>query len=198
VIVRIYVEGGGDNKDTLKRCTEGFTIYCQKLVPEFHRPRVVACGARDHAFERFCTAVRNSQAGETSVLLVDAEERVVANSCVQHLHLRDRWNFPKLDHHQVFLIVQAMEAWFLADRDALRAFYGDGFLSNSLPGNPRIEEIPKGDLEPALKSASKSTKTKGEYHKVRHGFELLARIDPLKVEKSSPHAKALNDFLRAL
>jgi hypothetical protein len=95
-------------------------------------------------------------------------------------------------------MVQAMEAWFLADRAALSEFYGEGFLAKSLPGNPSIEQIRKDDLEPALKRATKPTKTKGEYHKVRHGFALLALIDPLKVENASSRAKQFNQFLRSL
>jgi len=92
-----------------------------------------------------------------------------------------------------------MEAWFLADRVALSAFYGNGFLANGLPGYPNsIEQIPKDDLEPALMHASKLTKTKGEYHKVKHGFALLGLIDPGKVERASAHAKFFNEFLRSL
>jgi hypothetical protein len=98
-----------------------------------------------------------------------------------------------------FLMVQAMEAWFLADREVLAAFYGDGFLANSLPGSPReIESVPKGDLEPALKHASGPTKTKGPYQKVKHGFALLALINPSKVENASPHAASFHRFLRRL
>ncbi len=60
-----------------------------------------------------------------------------------------------------------------------------------------IESIPKDDLEPKLKHASQPTQ-KGEYHKVKHGFDLLALIDPEKVGLASPHARRFNDFLRGL
>jgi hypothetical protein len=199
VSVKVYVEGGGDNKDTIKRCNEGFGSYCQKLVPAMRHPRIVACGGRQQAFNRFGTAVRSSQAGDVCVLLVDAEASVTSATATQHLHGRDGWIFPMLDRHRVFLMVQAMEAWFLADREALAEFYDGGFLTDSLPGSPvNIEGIPKDDLEPALKHASKPTKTKGEYHKVKHGFALLAVIDPAKVGNASPHAKRFNEFLSSL
>jgi hypothetical protein len=95
-------------------------------------------------------------------------------------------------------MVQAMEAWFFADRVSLAAYYGQGFRLNALPGDEHhIEAIPKDDLVPSLESASRDTKTKGQYHKTRHGFALLARIDPAKVEAGSPHAEALHRFLRA-
>ncbi len=195
--VRIYVEGGGDNKDTLKRCGEGFSRYCQKLVPASRNPRIVPCGGRDQAFKRFKTAVESSQTGDVCALLVDAEAPV-HSATVQHLEERDRWDFPALDRHKIFLMVQAMEAWFLADRVALAAFYDGGFLTNHLPGSPKdIEAIRKDALEPALLHASKAT-TKGEYHKVKHGFALLALIDPAKVAEASPHAKLFNEFLAGL
>jgi hypothetical protein len=199
VSLRVYVEGGGNNKDTLKRCNEGFASYCQKLVPDKRRPGIVACGSRRQAFDRFSTAVQNGRAGEIYALLVDAEGLVASGTPEQHLHDRDGWYFPVLDSHKVFLMVQAMEAWFLADREALAEFYDGGFLVNSLPGSAaEVESIRKDDLEPRLKHASASTKTKGKYHKVRHGFALLALIDPVKVERASPHAKRFNDFLRSL
>jgi hypothetical protein len=143
-------------------------------------------------------ALLDTREDEICVLLVDAEDRVTAETPPEHLRARDGWSFPPFDRHKVYLMVQAMEAWFLADREALSAFYGEGFLAKSLHGNPNIEQIRKGDLEPALKRASKQTKTKGEYQKVRHGFALLALIDPLKVENASPHAKLFNQFLRSL
>jgi hypothetical protein len=199
VSVRIYVEGGGgDNKDTIRRCKEGFTSYCQKLAPSNRRPSIVVCGGRQQAFDRFNTAVLGSGADETCVLLVDAEESVTARNPADHLRAQDRWSFPTLDRHRVFLMVQAMEAWFLADRKALEKFYDGGFLIKSLRGSQRdIESVRKDDLEPCLNHASKQTQ-KGEYHKTKHGFALLALIDPAKVEAASPHAASFHQFLRAL
>ena len=197
--VRIYVEGGGDNKDTIRRCKQGFTSYCQDLAPPNRRPSIIACGGRQQAFDRFNTAVRGSDAGEVCVLLVDAEDHVTAGTPTEHLRTRDGWNFPVLDRHKVFLMVQAMEAWFLADREALAVFYNGGFLPKSLPGSPtNIEAVSKRELEPKLKHASSGTKTKGEYHKTKHGFALLALIDPAKVGRASPHAASFNQFLRGL
>jgi hypothetical protein len=198
VSVRVYVEGGGNNKDTLKRCQEGFARYCRNAAPNHPQPRIVACGGRQQAFNRFRTAVLNAQANESCVLLVDAESAVSNAGPVNHLQARDGWSFPDLGVHQVFLMVQAMVAWLLADHGALAAFYGQGFLVKSLPGNPDVESIPKDDLEPRLRHASAPTKTKREYHKTRHGFAILAMIDPVKVATASPHAKLFNDFLRSL
>jgi hypothetical protein len=199
VSVRIYVEGGGDNKDTIRRCKEGFASYCHKLAPPNRHPSIVACGGRQQAFDRFRAALLDSREDEICVLLVDAEDRVSAGAPVEHLRARDGWIFPAFDRHKVFLMAQAMEAWFLADRETLAAFYDGGFLEKSLPGSAsNVESIPKGDLEPGLKHASKPTKTKGEYHKVKHGFALLALISPAKVGAASPHAMQFHNFLREL
>jgi hypothetical protein len=95
-------------------------------------------------------------------------------------------------------MVQAMEAWFFADREAVAAYYGQGFRPNALRGDERnVEIILKDDLVPSLISATTGTKTKGAYQKVRHGFDLLAMISPEKVEAGSGFAADFNNFLRS-
>jgi hypothetical protein len=87
-----------------------------------------------------------------------------------------------------------MEAWFLADREALTEFYGPEFLAGSLPGQPNIEQIPKPALVPMLEHASQQS-SKGPYHKTRHGFALLALINPQRLRDASLHASRLFDVL---
>jgi hypothetical protein len=91
-------------------------------------------------------------------------------------------------------MVQCMEAWFLADREAMTEFYGQGFLVDSLPGQPNIEQILKRSLPPMLEHASKQT-SKGPYDKTRHAFALLALIDPHRLRVASHHASRLFDVL---
>ena len=47
------------------------------------------------------------------------------------------------------------------------------------------------DVVRALENATRNTRTKGHYDKTRHGFELLASIDPAKVRQRSKHADRL-------
>lgn len=196
--VTIFVEGGGDGESIRRSCRQGFTAYCGKLAPPGRKPGIVACGGRDEAFDKFRTQIRISKRGDICALLVDSEEPVNTEPLL-HLIARDHWQFPALNGHEVFLMVQAMEAWFLSDRQTLAEFYGDGFSAKNLPGLPtNIETIPKDDLEPALKRASKACEAKGEYHKVKHGFALLALTTPAKVEAASPHARRFHEFLRKL
>jgi hypothetical protein len=89
-----------------------------------------------------------------------------------------------------------MEAWFLADRQALTDHYGREFRANALPGNPNPEQIQKRDLVDGLSRATRET-SKGEYHKTRHGFPILERINPSTVRACCPHADALLNLLAA-
>jgi hypothetical protein len=197
--VKIYVEGGGHNPDTIVRCRQGFAEYCRKVAPN-RQPRIIACGGRQQTFDRFKTEVERGKAGEQCALLVDSEGSVKPGIApASHLHVRDGWNFTQLPQDRVFLMVQAMEAWFMADRNALAGYYGEGFRPNALPYDERnIEEIPKDDLERCLIKASRDTKTKEKYHKTKHAFALLGEIDPSKVQLGSPHAAAFHRFLRSL
>lgn len=195
----IFVEGGGNSELTLRSYRQGFSTYCGKLSPIGKKPKIVACGSRNQAFDKFKTAVRVSEEGDRCALLVDSEAPVTTGNAVQHLSQRDGWVFPpNIDSHRAFLMVQMTESWFLADREAIAEFYDGGFLPNALSQNQNIEAIPKADVESGLKKATRETRKKGEYRKVMHGSELVGLIDPLKVEAASPHAKRFNDFLRSL
>lgn len=194
--VRVYVEGGGDYKhtDTATACRRAFGQLFEKLSLPARRISVIACGSRNQTFKDFRTAVLQ-QSADFIILLVDSEGPVGAPNAWAHLHARDRWQLLKgTSADQAHLMVQCMEAWFLADRDALTEFYGPEFLAASLPGQSNIEQISKRSLLPALKHASKQT-SKGPYHKTRHGFALLALINPQRVRDASPYARRLFDVL---
>jgi hypothetical protein len=198
VKITIYVEGGGDNSFTRTRCREGFARYCEKICPVGKRPRIVACGGRQQTFNRFKTEVELRHTEEHCVLLVDSEGPVSTGiTAITHLQNRDGWTFPISQGMHAFLMVQAMEAWLIADRTLLSRFYGQGFRLSALPGNTtNIESIPKNDLADSLATATAATKSKG-YHKTKHAFNLLAQIDPAKVERVSEHAARFHEFLRS-
>ncbi len=85
-----------------------------------------------------------------------------------------------------------MEAWFHADKEALKEFYGPDFRKNALKPNPNVEKISKADLENGLRAATKNT-GKGDYfdNKTSHGPKLLSKIDPGKVRKAAPNCDKL-------
>ena len=88
-----------------------------------------------------------------------------------------------------------MEAWFLADKDRLAAYFGQGVNRNALSGHLEIENVAKGDVLEGLKRATRQCK-KGEYGKGRHSFEILEQINPANVMAVSPHARRLVETLR--
>lgn len=204
-MVKLYVEGGGDTAALRTACREGFTTFVTKAGLK-SRPRIVACGSRRDAFDSFCTAIAS---GEEAILLVDSEDSVNAQHQQgqpdawqpwAHLKARvgDGWSKPAgATEAQCHLMAQVMESWFLADRDALKAFFGQGFRERALPAaNNAVEGTAKTQVYAVLAQATSNCKTKAAYGKGEHSFKLLTQIDPSKVTQASPWAKRFVDELR--
>jgi hypothetical protein len=196
--VVIYVEGGGNSKALRSECRRGFREFLQKAGFTNRPPAIAACGSRKDAYDSFCIAIENLAPGDNCMLLVDSEAPVSVQSPWTHLANRegDRWKKPELatDDH-CHLMVQCMETWFIADKETIVAFFGQGWRENALPRHAHIEQVAKEDLYEALKNATKDCKTKRPYGKGEHSFEILSRIDPAKVSTASPWAKRFLDTL---
>jgi hypothetical protein len=190
VELHLYVEGGGDSKLLRTAGRRGFSEFLAKAGLKGHMPRIVACGGRRQAYDDFCTALRQSR--HVAMLLVDSEDAVTVPSSWTHLLQRpaDAWPTPPdATDDDCHLMVQCMESWLLADRDALKTFFGQGYDANALPPEQNsIETIPKIVVYQALAKATKDCKTKERYGKGEHSFLLLALIDPVKVTVASPWA----------
>ena len=120
-----------------------------------------------------------------------------SHSAWSHLRGRDQWPQPEgATDENAHLMVQCMEAWFLADRDTLSQFFGIGFNENALPPRSDVESVPKDDLLRGIENATRRCTPKGRYEKGRHSFQILERLDPEKVAASSPYAKRLIDTLK--
>lgn len=185
----LYVEGGGDGKALRTKCREGFSKLLRRAGCEQRMPRIVACGGRAHAFEAFECKLRIADA--VPVLLVDAEARVDGEDPWGHVRQRvgDGWQRPpSARSEQLHLMVQLMETWLLADRQALADFFGSGFRARALPANTRVEEVPKADVLSKLRAATRESH-KGEYDKGSHSFEVLGRVDPKRLSMASPWAR---------
>ena len=195
--VRVYVEGGGDGRELRARCREGFSVFFERATLAGRMPRIIACGSRSNAFNKFRVALSSSNKVEFIVLLVDSEDSVAEGSGPwHHLAKRDGWDKPdNAKDENVHLMVQCMETWFLADRDGLAAYFGHGFNPKALAGRREIEDVAKADVLDGLKNATRQCK-KGEYGKGRHSFDILKQIDSSKLLVASPHAKRLIDILR--
>ena len=192
----LYIEGGGEGRELGVRFREGWNAFF-KSADLASKTKIVRGGGRDKTFDLFVTAIENNRPNVVPILLVDSEDPVAAGHTVwQHLFARDGWRQPpNADDDQAFLMVQAMETWFLADRDALRKYFGARFKPNALKKWPGLEAVPKPTVLDALKRA---TAAGPKYAKGKVSFGLLAHIDPALVATACPHAEALLNRLRQL
>ena len=200
-MVRIYVEGGGaHNPNLVHDVRQGFQLFFIKAGFRV-KPRVVACGGRNQAYDNYCTAIK---AGLPAMLLVDSEAPVQEKfeqgdpsdwKPWEQLQSRknqagvqcDPWERVGVDT-DCHLIVQMMESWFLADVDAVKAYFKSGFKADKFPGgDENVENITKEKIEAILKAATANTK-KESYDKGRDSFIILGQIDPAKVRARSKWA----------
>ena len=192
--VKIYVEGGGDGKALRIKCREGFHKLFDRVGSGRRKPAITACGSRSSAFDDFTTAVGCSPADVYPLLLVDSESDV-SKQPWDHLKDRDNWDRPDdAEDDQVHLMVQCMETWIVADRDAVKKFFGQDLLENALPPTVDLENRSKDDVQTALKNATKNCGNRRKYKKGKRSFGLLGKLDPEKL-KDLPHFSRLCDVL---
>ena len=194
--VKLYIEGGGDGQlhDTLFR--QAWRRFFEAAGLGGKLPQVVRGGGRAQTFDAFATAVRSSVGQQVSLLLVDSEGPVDADRTARrHLEARDNWQPPSgAADDQVFLMVQLMETWFLADRELLETYFGGSLRGKHLPEWPDLESVPKRTVLAALEKATAGCARR--YSKGKVSYELLGRLSPKRVETACPHANALLDRLR--
>lgn len=194
--IRIYVEGGGDQRSGKAAVQEGFSKFLSPLKDKARERRirwnVIACGPRNAAFEAFKIALRIHREA-FNVLLVDAEGPV-SQPPSDHLRQRDGWTMPGVSDDNCQLMVQIMEAWLISDLVTLANYYGHLFNLSPIPKQEDIEPIEKTALMSALKVATQNTQ-KGEYHKIRHGPKILGLIDSGKVRNRARHCDRLFSIL---
>jgi hypothetical protein len=192
--VAVYIEGGGDSRAGRDRIRQGMSGFLVSLRAAANRKRlhwkVVACSGRDGARDAFLTAIKTSP--ETfNVLLVDSESPV-AQPPRAHLRLRDGWTLEGARENSIHLMIQVMEAWIIADPDAMARYYDKQFLKNAFPRTQNLETVEKDRIYKALAHATAKTK-KGEYHKIDHAADLLGEIDPGKVRRRCRLATPVRD-----
>lgn len=188
--IRIYIEGDPQLRQRFRAFLNPLYEIARNQSIKIEPPKL--CGGREAAYKAFKAALK-THSDAFIVLLVDSEGHL-DHTPWAHLKNRDNWDSLGTDDTHCYLMVQTMEAWLIADVDALRSYYGSGFQESAIPRNPNVEEIDKASLESALEIASRNT-SKGEYHKTRHASQLLERLNVIKVRNAS---KECDRFFRKL
>ena len=185
--IRIYCEGDRALRPSLGSFLSGLR---DKASDKGILWEIVACGSANRTFENFRDALTDHP-DAWNLLLVDAEEPVVHHPW-EHLRLRkqNRFQPPKIDASHCHLMVQMMEAWFIADPQLLREYYKQGFNDKVIPKASDVEQIGKEKIETSLKEATKNT-TKGPYHKTRHAPDILRLLNVERVRKAAVHCDRL-------
>jgi len=194
--VRIYCEGGGDSNSTKDLLRKGMNEFLRILrnIARGNRIRwdLIACGSRDSAYKDFVMALKTFP-GAFNVLLVDSDSPVNLPPW-RHLTQNNGWALAEEHDSQCHLMTQAMEAWLIADIEALRKYYGPDFNVNPIPGNANVEQIDKNQLKRALTDATRKT-TRGRYDEIKHASEILQKLDVVKVRKAAFHCDRLFETL---
>lgn len=184
--IRFHVEGH-------PRLHSGFQKFLSEIREAARRRGVgwTLTMAQGQAVRDFMKGLR-TQPDAFHVLLMDSEGSA-DGQLREDLHRRSDWSPPRgntVSPEQEQWMVQVMESWFLADRDALRAYYGARIRESSLPQNPQIEQISEQDVLEGLTRA-----TGGDYHKGADAPRILELLKPGQVRARAPHCRRLFDTL---
>ena len=194
----MFIEGGGDGQLHERSFRKAWSEFFRSAGLSGRMPAIVRGGGRKQTYETFAHAVRKPPSRKLPVLLVDSEERVKrGHTAWRHLKSRDCWSQPpKAGDDQAFLMVVAMETWFLADRELLKKHFGRKLIESHFKEWPALEDVPKATVLNALQAATAGCPM--PYEKGIVSFDLLAKLNSSRVETECPHAKELLDRLRSL
>ncbi len=158
----IFLEGGGASAELNIRCREGFKKLLAACGFKDRLPRLVACGSRRAAFERFRTELARGHTAGFMALWIGSEEPVTdINATWAHLKARkdDGWDRPnRATDKQVLFMTTCMETWIVADRATLADHFGADLQESALPPLQNLEERPRDRIQETLSHATRSCK----------------------------------------
>lgn len=160
--VKIYIEGEGGGKEgarrkhldgEFRRC---WTQFLGELKPNKGCGfQVVAGGGGGQTVDDMLNGQRKSGFRELRVALIDSE-RTVADISKSWAAVEMQKPDGYEDHH-LFLMVQCLESWLLADVDGVAKYFhskGRTFRKSKVPKWPNAEQQPKGEIFKALEAAT--------------------------------------------
>jgi hypothetical protein len=172
----IIIEGAKDTNNGDLR--EGFNkLFSQDLQGTM--PRIIMGEGKTQAINKF-----RNLAGATLFCDLDSTNEEDIEKDLAIYNLLDRKT-------AVFYMIAEMEALFISQPNVLDEFYGEK-ISLKIP-KKHAKQFSNPDEY--LQGLTKHTK-KGTYHKVRHGVELLKRLNAVQLKKDFPEYASLIECLR--
>jgi hypothetical protein len=150
---------------------------------------IIMCGGRKSAYNDFVKALEDHD-NAFNILLIDSEGKISQEDRIwEYLETKkeDQWQSLNLTDEHCHLMVQVMEAWFIADINALKQFYQKGFkedkIKRGMNNYQSIEQVSKETIDVWLRSATRHS-VKGKYHKTQHAPKLLELLNVNQVRNS--------------
>ena len=190
--VTIHFEGHSNLRPGFHKLFEPHVNHARQQRIRF---KLIAGGSRTEAVKDFQRSCR-SQPSNVNILLIDSEGPIPDTaSAIQSLRAQRFWDGSvACDDDQVNLMVQAMEAWFIADPQALVNHFGQDFSIKALPSPQNAESVSPSDLTTAIHEGLRNSGRR-RYDKVTDGVKLLQLIDRVKVGQYCQHFQRLMDYL---
>lgn len=202
MVAKIYIEGAAPGHLADTQFRKAWSEFFQKAGIPKEKFSPVRGQSRQETYNSFVAALKIRKINVLPLLLVDSEAPLnPAHSLWEHLAKRDGDGWKKPDgatEEHIFLMVQLMETWFLADREMLKQFFQPDFIEKHIPKREDLEAIPKLDVYAALEAATAKRPIKKRYAKGEVSFNILSKLSPQKVENLCPHAARLLNFLRKM
>ena len=193
--VVIHFEGA---KDLREGFVELFGNHIERARQKRIRFDMIAGGSNAETVKDFLRSCRRNPS-DLNVLLIDSEGPASsAAEAIRALRSRSYWDAnAATEDGQINFMVQAMEAWFIADPQALASHFGNGFAAGRLLNPQNAESISPNGLTDSINQALRGIggRRRKKYDKVSDGARLLAKIDEATVRRNCPAFGRLMDFL---
>jgi hypothetical protein len=198
----IFIEGGAQGPDSkfLKiECQKAFHILLERMGYQKRLPRLVACGARQEVYGRFCIEHSSHKRGYVA-MWIDSEEPVsdpdAAWNHLERVTTVGRWQRPdKARDDQVLFMATCMETWIIADRKTLETHYGNELQQNALPPLDNLEGRKRHDVQDKLAHATRNCTN--AYKKGKRSYTILGLLNPEVLDKHLLHFVRIRRILNS-
>lgn len=147
---------------------------------EGRKPRLVACGGRNHVYSRFCTEHRKGRDSFVAMWIDSEEAMQNVGRAWEHLaevKTVSVWERPTgAEDEQVLFMTTCMEGWILADKASLELHYKGCLDTKGWAAIGTIETLPRKE---AFRSLTHATRDCGApYSKGERSYKTLEAIKP--------------------